>query len=69
MIYGGDDGLLKEIYQSYHCTEFLTKDIEKDCEILLAFAKNYNDKERIEDCEMLQEKFNYKNYAETYLKI
>lgn len=70
LIYGGDDGLLKEIYQSYHCTEFLTKDIEKDCEILLAFAqKNYNDKERIEDCEMLQEKFNYKNYAETYLKI
>lgn len=69
LIYGGDDGLLKEIYQSYHCTEFLTKDIEKDSEILLAFAqKNYNDKERIEDCEMLQEKFNYKNYAETYLK-
>ena len=39
LIYGGDDGLLKEIYQSYHCTEFLTKDIEKDCEILLAFAQ------------------------------
>lgn len=69
LIYPGDDGVLKNIYNKFNSVRFLTKKFKEDSLVLNEILSyRYTDKDREEDMFNLENSFKSDNYAETLLK-